>query len=89
MRPTEWWARPLGQWLGFDAAFRMEINRIEGKTDRIVKDPPCRVVVYRDDRFALDAIALAEAGLGLQLHQTLLLGTDFLTPAGVRSGWPP
>ena len=35
-------------------------------------------VVHGDDRLALDAVALAEAGFGLKMHQALLSFADLV-----------
>ena len=66
----------------------MKVNRVERIADGIVKHATGRVVIHGDYGLALDPIALAEARLGLQVHQPLPgfpnLGQHRLSPGQAR-----
>jgi len=54
----------------------MKIDRVEGVANGIVKSAAGGVVVNRNHRFADNAVAFAEAGLGLHMHQAFFLFAD-------------
>ena len=61
--------------LGFDTFASVQVDGIKGVGDRVIEEATRGVVIHRDHRLSLDAIALAEAGLGLEVHEALIVLT--------------